>query len=227
MSSTKKPKPQSVSLNDFVGKAEEDWAELPSQPVIVQESMPESLRSGASGSTSLEGRAPDLSKIQPGGPYVAYVGNFPFETTEEHLLQFFDGLPMLGVKIALDYATKSSRGYAYVEFKTEQALRDAVSVTGTEFMGRRLRIDVADVKERTSKFGSSGSFQHAPRPELSMKREQFAVGDTPRDWRSAAAAAVPTTASARREAGITPRENKPFATSRFTNSDFVFKRRED
>ena len=230
MASTKKQKPQSISLNDFVGKAEEDWASLPSQPTAVVESMPEAYRSTADS----QARAPDFTKIQPGGPYVAYVGNFPFNTTEAHLAEFFDGLPLVSVKIALDYATKESRGYAYVEFQTEKALRDAVTANGTDFSGRRLRIDVADVKERTSKFGSSGSYQQAsssgmPRSELAMKREQFAMGDTPGDWRTAAASSNSNSNSSnvKREGGVAPQGGRAFGGSRFSKDDFVFKRRED
>jgi RNA recognition motif-containing protein len=227
---TKKSKPQAISLNDFVGKAEENWAEMPSQPVLVQENMPESCRSSA----DHQMRPPDFSKIVPGGPYVAFVGNFPFEVTEEHLAAFFDGLPFKSIKIALNYADNTSRGYAYVEFATEQALRDAVEANGANFFGRKLRIDVADVKERPSKFGGAGGgFSSRPRnAELTMKREKFETGDTPGDWRSASISTStpqppkqqPSNDFKRRDGGGLQAKS---LGSRYSKDDFVFKRRED
>lgn len=234
-STTKKSKPQAISLNDFVGKAEENWAEMPSQPVLVQENMPESCRSSA----DHQMRPPDFSKIVPGGPYVAFVGNFPFEVTEEHLEAFFDGLPFKSIKIALNYADNTSRGYAYVEFENEQALRDAVQANGTNFFGRKLRIDVADVKERPSKFGggAGGAFSNSrPRTELTMKREKFETGDTPGDWRSASSTSAsvsqppqlpskqPSNDFKRRDGGGLQAKS---LGSRYSKDDFVFKRRED
>ena len=167
MSTTKKTKGQKMDLSVFIG-SDNSWADYPtqqvssSQPILPEQPaalQTENQRANYSSQGSSQGTEPDYSKIKPGGPYVAYVGNFPYETTEADLATFFQGLNVASIRILTDHQTGQSRGHGYVDFHDEQSLRHALSVNGTAFGDRKLKIDVAESKTRgqDSRRTNSGS----------------------------------------------------------------------
>lgn len=105
--------------------------------------------------SSADVRPVDLSRIPPNGPFVAYVGNFPFETEEHHLATFFEGLNIVHIKVVFDVLTERPKGFAYITFGDRVSLENATTVNGAEFMGRALRIDVAEQRETSGRYGSS------------------------------------------------------------------------
>jgi RNA recognition motif-containing protein len=75
-----------------------------------------------------------------------YVGNLPREITEERLRALVEtgGKPATKVTIALDKRTKRSRGFAFVELESEEAVTAIVrDLEGTELDGRRLKLGTA------------------------------------------------------------------------------------
>lgn len=163
-----------MGLADFIGQtaAGESWADMPSQPVptVSPTALPEQPSAMASSSDRPGGsiRAePDFSRIKSTGPFIAFVGNFPYETSEDNLGEFFRGLNVASIRILHDRITHKSRGQGYVEFLDEQSLRHAVGATGTLFLGRPIKIDVAEEKQShhhdsrsssnlTSRYGAPG-----------------------------------------------------------------------
>ena len=76
-----------------------------------------------------------------------YVGNIPFSTTDAELQELFSQHGSVeSVRIVTDRETGRSRGFAFVELDEAGADR-ALSLDGTEFGGRTLKVDSA--RERT------------------------------------------------------------------------------
>lgn len=78
-------------------------------------------------------------------PNKLFVGNLPFRTTEDELMQLFsEHGEVVSVKIIMDRATGRSKGIAFVEFATEEDAKKALeALNGFEMDGRGLRIDLA------------------------------------------------------------------------------------
>ena len=114
----------------------------------------------------------------------AFVGNLSFSATEEELKQLFSSAgPVLKARIGTDRETGKSRGFAFVEFATDEACAAAIErLNGHEMGGRRLRVNDADDKPPPRAAGpgpAPGGFRSGgfggPRPP---DPERFA----PRPW---------------------------------------------
>ena len=85
-----------------------------------------------------------------------YVGNLPFSTTDEQLRDMFEEHGRTSsVNVIVDRETGRSRGFAFVEFETDegaQAAREALD--GKDIEGRPLRVNEA--YERGSRGGGGG-----------------------------------------------------------------------
>jgi len=82
------------------------------------------------------------------GGHVAYVGNLPFDTVQGDIDQIFAGMKVVESRLMLDRETDTFKGFAYVEFETQEALNKALSLDGVTFEGRPLRVDVAAAPRR-------------------------------------------------------------------------------
>ncbi|CAL2027772.1 hypothetical protein CAEBREN_23840 [Caenorhabditis brenneri] len=80
--------------------------------------------------------------------FSVYVGNAPFQTTEEQIGQFFSNVGQVNnVRIVYDRETGRPRGFAFVEFADEAAAQRAVQeLNGADFNGRQLRVNLANNK---------------------------------------------------------------------------------
>ena len=78
-----------------------------------------------------------------------YVGNLPYNTTNEELEQLFSQCGSISeVKLITDRETGRSKGFAFVTFDDAGAVAQAIQLNGNEFNGRNLK--VSEAKERTS-----------------------------------------------------------------------------
>lgn len=84
----------------------------------------------------------DEENIPTNPPYVAYISNLPYDSIEEDLIEFFDGMEILTVRLPKD--SSKPKGYGYVEFVDRQSLIDALSMSNTTIKTRRVRIDVSN-----------------------------------------------------------------------------------
>jgi len=78
-----------------------------------------------------------------------YVGNIPYQTTEEQLRSLFeqDGGEVSEVKIVLDRDTGRPRGFAFVEMASDAHATAAIAALhGQQFGGRPLT--VSEARER-------------------------------------------------------------------------------
>ena len=137
----------------------------------------------------------------------AFVRNVPFQCTERELELFFEAPRGDAVddsaasarggvtaRVVMDKATGKPRGFAYVEFASEKALRAAVMRDGETFQGRKLSIAVSlpPGKEKPEPRLGAKAFGKIQKPDPGRRAPRglgFGGGMTPRATRPAVAAA--------------------------------------
>jgi len=73
-----------------------------------------------------------------------YVGNLPFSSSEEDVRELFSQFGEVSdVNLIKDRQTGRPRGFGFVEMKEEDAKKAMESLDGTEFGGRRIRVNEA------------------------------------------------------------------------------------
>ncbi len=87
-----------------------------------------------------------------------YVGNLPYDTTEEDLRQMFsEAGTVASASIIMDRETGRSKGFGFVEMATQADAEKAVSMfNGRELRNRQMRVDMA--RPRTDRPGGGGGF---------------------------------------------------------------------
>lgn len=78
-----------------------------------------------------------------------YVGNLPFETTEDDLKQAFEAHgEVSSVQVIVDKFTGRSRGFAFVEMSDDAGGQAAIEqLDNVDFGGRQLKVTQANRKE--------------------------------------------------------------------------------
>ena len=79
-----------------------------------------------------------------------YVGNLPFETTDEELHNHFVSYgTVISAKIIADRFTGRSRGFGFVELSTQEEAENAINALhGTDLGGRILVVNKARPQEQ-------------------------------------------------------------------------------
>jgi len=89
-----------------------------------------------------------------------YVGNLPYNVTDEEIRNFFEPLgTVTSVNIIIDRQTGKSRGFGFVEM--ENAEKAIAELNGKEFGGRRLVVNEA--QERRPSGGGNDGNRRPPR----------------------------------------------------------------
>ncbi len=87
--------------------------------------------------------------VQSGHKFTLFVGNIPFASTRDELLDHFDRCgAIVECNVVTDKESGSSRGFGFVTFSTEGGMQSGLDLDGLEFMGRVLSVTVAKQKER-------------------------------------------------------------------------------
>jgi cold-inducible RNA-binding protein len=88
-----------------------------------------------------------------------YVGNFPYDTSEQDLQTLFAGAGVVEtVNLMRDMATGRARGFAFVEMATEEEAQQAISMLDNhDFGGRNLTVNEARPKTSSGGFGGGGN----------------------------------------------------------------------
>ncbi len=89
-----------------------------------------------------------------------YVGNLSFDTGEEELHELFATQgEVVSAKVITDRETGRPRGFGFVEMaQPEDAQKAIENLDGKDFMGRNLKVNIAQPRE--NRFGGGG---HGPR----------------------------------------------------------------
>ncbi|XP_037106887.1 eukaryotic translation initiation factor 4Ba [Syngnathus acus] len=116
-------------------------------PPIDRSSLPTAPRSA---------REPniDRSRLPRSPPYTAFLGNLPYDVTEESIKDFFRGLAISAVRLPREPSNHERlKGFGYAEFDDVDSLLRALSLNEENLGNRRIRVDIADQsndKERDS-----------------------------------------------------------------------------
>ena len=85
-----------------------------------------------------------------------YVGNVSYDATEADIRDLFSDFTVKEVKIVMDRETRRPRGFVFVELANDGEANDAVArLNETNFMGRDIRVSIAEDRKSNSN-GSSG-----------------------------------------------------------------------
>ena len=87
-----------------------------------------------------------------------YVGNLPFDATENDLSDLFAGFgPVTEVNLIMDRASGRPRGFAFVSMATPEGAQAAITAMASqEFKGRTLTVNEARPREERGGGGGSG-----------------------------------------------------------------------
>jgi RNA recognition motif-containing protein len=84
-----------------------------------------------------------------------YVGNIPYDTTEDQLREFFASTGAVqAVRVVTDKDTGRSKGFAFVEMENSE--KAIIDLNNADFYGRPLRLNQA--KEREPRQSYRGSY---------------------------------------------------------------------
>ena len=88
-----------------------------------------------------------------------YVGNLPYDTTEQDLQTLFAGAGTVEtVNVIRDMATGRARGFGFVEMGTDEEAQHAISMLNArDFGGRNLTVNEARPKASSGGFGGNGN----------------------------------------------------------------------
>ncbi|RDL39743.1 uncharacterized protein BP5553_04083 [Venustampulla echinocandica] len=77
-------------------------------------------------------------------PYTVHLGNLSFDATVGDVTDFFADCECTNVRIIEDKLEMKPKGFGYAEFGTLDGLKQALTLNGSQFQGRNIRISVAD-----------------------------------------------------------------------------------
>merc|ERR1712032_636943 len=97
-------------------------------------------------------------KWHDGEKFTAFVGNLGFRTTEATIGEFFGVCGnVLDVRIATDRDTGKSKGYAHVDFDSNDAVTKAIAKAGENLDGRDIRVDTSTPRQGGGDRGGRGA----------------------------------------------------------------------
>ena len=98
-----------------------------------------------------------LFRSPTGPPYTAFCGNLSFDATEGGLTDFFGGSTVVNsVRLVRDPMDQKLKGFGYIEFTSLDALKAGLALSGTNYDGRPVRVNVADNKPQGQGAGGFG-----------------------------------------------------------------------
>ncbi|XP_030054058.1 eukaryotic translation initiation factor 4B isoform X2 [Microcaecilia unicolor] len=87
----------------------------------------------------------DRSRLPKSPPFTAFLGNLPYDVTEESIEKFFRGLKISAVRLPREPSNPERlKGFGYAEFDDLDSLFSALSLNEESLGNRRIRVDVAD-----------------------------------------------------------------------------------
>lgn len=82
-------------------------------------------------------------------PYTAHLGNLAYDVTQPEIEGFLSDCEVTSVRIVEDKIDRKPKGFGYVEFATLDGLKTALTKSETPFMGRNIKISVAEPRKTT------------------------------------------------------------------------------
>uniref|UniRef100_A0A0D9R6B5 Eukaryotic translation initiation factor 4B n=1 Tax=Chlorocebus sabaeus TaxID=60711 RepID=A0A0D9R6B5_CHLSB len=87
----------------------------------------------------------DQSRLPKSPPYPTFLGNLPYDVTEESIKEFFRGLNISAVRLPREPSNPERlKGFGYAEFEKLDSLLSALSLNEESLGNRRIQVDFAD-----------------------------------------------------------------------------------
>uniref|UniRef100_A0A4W5QRI5 Eukaryotic translation initiation factor 4B n=1 Tax=Hucho hucho TaxID=62062 RepID=A0A4W5QRI5_9TELE len=87
----------------------------------------------------------DRSRLPRSPPYTAFLGNLPYDVSEESIMDFFRGLAISAVRLPREPSNPERlKGFGYAEFDDVDSLLRALTLNEENLGNRRIRVDIAD-----------------------------------------------------------------------------------
>uniref|UniRef100_A0A8C5PD32 Eukaryotic translation initiation factor 4B n=1 Tax=Leptobrachium leishanense TaxID=445787 RepID=A0A8C5PD32_9ANUR len=87
----------------------------------------------------------DRSRLPKGPPYTAFLGNLPYDVSEESIQKFFRCVNLTAVRLPREPSNPERlKGFGYAEFGDMDSLLQALSLNEESLGNRRIRVDIAD-----------------------------------------------------------------------------------
>lgn len=77
-------------------------------------------------------------------PFTAHLGNLAYDVTQTDIEDFLRDCHTTSIRIVEDKLDRKPKGFGYVEFATLDGLKIALTKTESNFMGRNIKISVAE-----------------------------------------------------------------------------------
>uniref|UniRef100_A0A8C7ZA66 Eukaryotic translation initiation factor 4B n=1 Tax=Oryzias sinensis TaxID=183150 RepID=A0A8C7ZA66_9TELE len=126
-------------------------------------------------------REPNINraKLPRSPPYTAFLGNLPYEVTEESIKDFFRGLAISAVRLPREPNNPQKlKGFGYAEFDDVDSLLRALSLDEENLGNRRIRVDIADQSDKDKDGGPMGGRDRGGR------MADMGPDKTDSDWRA-------------------------------------------
>lgn len=77
-------------------------------------------------------------------PFTAHLGNLTYDVTSSEIEDFFKDCQVTNVRIVEDKLDHKPKGFGYVEFASLDGLKNALTYSERNFMGRNIKISIAE-----------------------------------------------------------------------------------
>ncbi|KAI8947171.1 hypothetical protein F4801DRAFT_524110 [Xylaria longipes] len=171
MAPKKKEQQQKMSLGAFLNEEKYggSWADEVEEVVGSQPLPPSTVdrKAGYSGYSGYSGygsssndrayapRDSFPTQLPTKPPYTAHLGNLSYEATSESVTDFFSDCEITSVRIIEDRIEQRPKGFAYAEFATLDGLKKALTLDGSSFQGRTIKVRIADPPKDRDNRGDS------------------------------------------------------------------------
>ncbi|TMS19647.1 eukaryotic translation initiation factor 4Ba isoform X1 [Larimichthys crocea] len=120
----------------------------------------------------------DRSRLPRSPPYTAFLGNLPYDVTEDSIKDFFRGLAISAVRLPREPSNPERlKGFGYAEFDDVDSLLRALSLNEENLGNRRIRVDIADQSNDKERDGSMGGRDRGRMSDMGPDK-------TDSDWRA-------------------------------------------
>ncbi|KAI0446083.1 hypothetical protein F4803DRAFT_78445 [Xylaria telfairii] len=168
MAPKKKEQQQKMSLGAFLNEEKYggSWADEVEEVVGSQPLPPSTVdrKAGYSGYSNYGSSSNDRAypprdsfptQLPTKPPYTAHLGNLSYEATSESVTDFFSDCEITSVRIIEDRIEQRPKGFAYAEFATVDGLKKALTLDGSSFQGRTIKVRIADPPKERDNRGDS------------------------------------------------------------------------
>ncbi|GIX89150.1 eukaryotic translation initiation factor 4B [Caerostris extrusa] len=120
----------------------------------------------------------DLTKIPSTGPFTVYLGNLPYDTTEDDIIRFFRNIEVRNIRLPRNSIENNKiKGYGYVDFLNKQDLIQALSFNNEPMCNRPIKVGLSGDNDGERGDRRDGGIDRTSGDWRSDKRDQFSRDD--------------------------------------------------